>query len=271
MFAMYGMPILAGRAFNEADTHPEARVVIINHVFAERVFGDGRAIGRRVRVVNDSRPGREADAGPWLEIVGVVRDFASYETKGIYQPADIARLSSPINLTVRVRTRPPMGFAPQLRAMAAAIDPDLQLDNLRSAAEAHGQGRQFMRYVTIATTSVTMSVLLLSAAGIYAMMSFTVARRRREIGIRSALGADARKLLGGVFARASRHISAGIFIGVLGTIALDRMAGRGPVRDGDFGVIVLVSVLMTTTGLLATIGPARRGLSIQPTEALREE
>lgn len=116
-----------------------------------------------------------------------------------------------------------------------------------------------------------LSVLLLSAAGIYAMMSFTVARRRREIGIRSALGADSRRVLGSIFARASAQIIAGILIGVVGTIALGRATGRGPINDGNLVMVPLVAVLMATVGLMATIGPARHGLAVPPTEALREE
>ena len=115
------------------------------------------------------------------------------------------------------------------------------------------------------------SALLLSAAGIYAMMAFTVTRRRREIGIRSALGADPRRVLGSVFARASAQLGAGIVLGVLGTVAVDRVTGQGPVNDGNPVVLLLVAALMTAVGLLAALGPARRGLAVQPTEALREE
>jgi ABC-type antimicrobial peptide transport system permease subunit len=103
------------------------------------------------------------------------------------------------------------------------------------------------------------------------MLSFSVARRRREIGIRSALGADPRRVLSSIFARASAQISAGILLGVIGTVALDRVAGRGPVHDGNPVALLLVAALMSTVGLVAAIGPARRGLAIQPTEALREE
>jgi predicted permease len=270
-FALYGMPILAGRAFVDADARAGARAVIVNHVFAEQALGGSAAVGRHLRLVPESDNAGEVETSPWLEVVGVVRDFADYESKWVYLPTDVGQLSPPIKLAIRVRVDPAMSFAPRLRELAAAVDPGLQLDGLACAAELHEQGQQFLRYVAIGTTAVTLSVLLLSAAGIHAMMSFTVALRRREIGIRSALGAGARRLLTGIFTRASAQLLAGILFGVIGAVALDRLAGKGPVRDGNSVVLLMTAVLMTTVGLLAAIGPARRGLAVQPTEALREE
>lgn len=273
-FALYGMPTLTGRSFTEADARAGPGVVIVNQVLAEDRLGGGAVLGRRLRFVRQADDTGEVDAGPWLEIVGVVRDFEAdkYEPSGnIYLPADVARPSPPISLAVRVRVHPAIGFAPRLREIAAAVDPALQLDGLVSAAERHRQRRQAARYFAVGITAAMLSVLLLSAAGIYAMMSFTVARRRREIGIRSALGADPRRLLSSVFARASAQIGAGVLVGVIGTVVLDRAAGRGPIHEGNAVVLLFVAVLMATVGLLAAIGPARRGLAVQPTEALREE
>ena len=273
-FALYGMPIVGGRGFAESDVRAGATAVIVNHVFAEDHLGNGAALGRRLRIVRESGTAGEVEAGPWLEIVGVVRDFEAhaYEPEHqIYLPADVAQLSPPINLAIRVRASPATSFVPRLRELAVAVDPALQLDGVISAAERHRQTRQFPRYLAIGTTAAMLSALLLSAAGIYAMMSFTVARRRREIGIRSALGADPGRVLSSIFARASAQISAGILFGVIGTVALDRVAGRGPVHDGNPVALLLVAALMSTVGLVAAIGPARRGLAIQPTEALREE
>ena len=275
-FTLYGMPVLTGRAFTDADVRPGATAVIVNEVFAQENFGNSNVLGRQLRLTRDADGAAEDEAGPWLEIVGVVDDFKAdgYESEHagrIYLPADMAQLSAPISLAIRVRVEPAISFAPRLREIAASVDPELQLDELMSQAEISRQSKLFPRYIAIGTAVLTLSVLLLSAAGIYAMMSFTVARRRREIGIRSALGANARRLLTGIFARASAQICAGIVFGVIGTIAVDRMAGRGPVHDGNFSVLLLVVALMTTVGLIATIGPARRGLAVQPTEALREE
>jgi predicted permease len=273
-FALHDMPVLAGRAFIPADARAGATAVIVNQVFIEKHFGNSPGLGRRLRFVRESDDAGEVESGPWLEIVGVVRDFASnaFEPQdNIYLPVDATKLSPPLRIAIRVRAGAAISFAPRLRQIAAAVDPQLQLTEIITAAERHRQGRLFPRYLAIGTTMVMLSVLLLSAAGIYAMMSFTVARRRREIGIRSALGADSWRVLGSIFARASAQIAAGILIGVVGTIALDRATGRGPVHDGNLVMVPLVAVLMATVGLIAAIGPARRGLAVHPTEALRAE
>jgi ABC-type antimicrobial peptide transport system permease subunit len=118
----------------------------------------------------------------------------------------------------------------------------------------------------------TGSVLLLSAAGIYAMMSFTIARRRREIGIRQALGADPLRLLSGIFARASAQLGAGVASGLILATAVAMALSRSG-RIGGHLVALLLSAagVMMAVGLLAAAGPARRGLAVQPTEALKEE
>jgi putative ABC transport system permease protein len=123
---------------------------------------------------------------------------------------------------------------------------------------------------------VILSVLLLSAAGIYAMMSFTVAKRRREIGIRAALGADPRRILTGIFARAAAQLGTGVLAGITFVAALEVLGWTNPseaggVLDDEWILLPGVAALMLVVGLLAALGPARRGLAIQPTEALREE
>jgi putative ABC transport system permease protein len=128
-----------------------------------------------------------------------------------------------------------------------------------------------VRLVGLMTGLTILAVLLLAAAGVYALMSFTVTQRRREIGIRSALGAHPRRLLAGVFARAFGQIALGVLVGAviagLGEFAMDGefMGGNGAV------LLPIVAVLMAGAGLIATLGPALRGLRIHPTEALRDQ
>jgi ABC-type antimicrobial peptide transport system permease subunit len=159
----------------------------------------------------------------------------------------------------------------RLREIAAGVDPTLQLRRVHTESERHHGARMGMLSGSMLIVVVTGSVLLLSAAGIYAMMSFTVARGRREIGIRTALGADRRRLLTGIFARASAQLGAGVLCGLLLAAAADWAAGGGPPAGMGILLVPGVGVFVMAVGLLATLGPARRGLAIQPTEALREE
>jgi ABC-type antimicrobial peptide transport system permease subunit len=145
------------------------------------------------------------------------------------------------------------------------------LHELTTARQSREVVQRVMRFAGLGILIVTGSVLLLSAAGIHAMMSFTVARRRREIGIRSALGADPRRILSGIFARAGAQIGAGIAVGLLLATALD-VALDGTVMGGrPMYMVPAVVVVITAVGLAAALGPARRGLAVQPTEVLREE
>jgi ABC-type antimicrobial peptide transport system permease subunit len=128
-----------------------------------------------------------------------------------------------------------------------------------------------LRLMLLGFSLVIVTVLLLSAAGIYAMMSFTVSQRRREIGIRAAMGADAGQLLRSIFTKAALQLAAGVAVGTVMAFMIDR-ASDGELF-GLFGraLLPVTAVVMTIVGLFATIGPARRGLRIQPAEALRAE
>jgi putative ABC transport system permease protein len=111
--------------------------------------------------------------------------------------------------------------------------------------------------------------VLLSSAGMYALMSFTVARRTREIAIRAALGAAPRRLLMAIFGRATRQLAAGLGIGTVLAIGVFQSADVTPAKASV--VIAAVGILMLGVGLLAATGPARRGLRIQPSDALRAD
>lgn len=164
------------------------------------------------------------------------------------------------------------GMADRLRALATRIDARLGVDEYRTLDETYAELRAQDEAAARALLIVTSSVLLLSAAGMYALMSFTVNQRRREIGIRAALGAQPGQLLAGVFRRAFAQVSIGAAAGMV----LASIVGRYLPMDrlgvpAIPGLPLAAAVFMVLVGVVAAIGPARRALRADPTEGLRED
>ena len=163
-----------------------------------------------------------------------------------------------------------MALAGRLREIAAALDRTLKVDMV-PLEEIYRLQRLALSTAALALGVASLSVLLLSAAGIYALMSFTVAQRRREIAVRTALGAQPSRLLGGIFGQALRQISLGVALGVGAALLLDG-AFEGALLLGQGGALLTVMVMiMSVVGLFAALGPARRGLQVEPSEALNGE
>jgi putative ABC transport system permease protein len=272
-FDAFGVPALLGRTFTAADLGTDQ--VIINRSLAEAAFGDTNPLGRRVRYVGRSRE-TDKDALPldrWFDIVGVIPDFPDNELVAdlcVYHPAALGAVN-PARLAVRVRAADPATYMNTLRTVAATVSPNLQVREMSTIAMDIRQEQSMFRMIGATVGLVMLSVITLSAAGIYSLMSFTVARRRREIGIRAALGADRRRLLAGIFSRVFAQLAAGAALGVIGWVAIGRLLQGELIEDRFVVLVPLVALVMIVVGVLAAIGPARQGLSIQPTEALREE
>lgn len=265
-FETFGIPLVAGRSFQPGDDSPASRVVIVNESFA-RNLGGGSPLGVRVRY---AARGNEP-AGPWHEIVGVVRNLDMEPTdRGdadfIYHPASPAT-ARPLTVAVRLHGDPAQ-FAPRLAAIARQMDPALRLYDLLPMEEV--VRRRFLPIIalTMAATLVVGLAVLLSAAGLFALMQVAVARRTREIAIRLSLGATRFNVLAAVFGRAARQLGLGILCGNLLPFVI--MLVLGSRLQTDLVVPLLaVSALMVLVGLLACIAPMRRALAIEPTEALK--
>jgi putative ABC transport system permease protein len=270
---LYQVPGLAGRRFKEGDAAAETDAVIVNRNFAETIAPSGNALGRRFRYVratgNEWLHGPEANR--WYEVVGVVGNLpVTTDARVAYHAAAPGQIN-PAHLQLRLRGGP-AGLAERLRDVAASVDPALHVDEVRTLAEIYREHRFGDNLGAITICAVTSSVLLLSAAGLYALMAFTVAQRRREIGIRSALGAPPRHLVAAVFRRAFWQIGAGSAAGMLAAYVAGRyvpieQVGGLPIP----GILPGAAAFMLLVGVLASLGPARRGLRIDPTEALRSE
>jgi hypothetical protein len=211
----------------------------------------------------------------WHQIVGVVSNFPGFPIDfwreglpTIYHPAAVGDIF-PVVLSVRFAGDPPPSFINRFRHIGAEVDPALQLTEVGVLSTRFDQARAMMRSVAWATALVTASVLLLSAAGIYALMSFTVAQRTREIGIRTALGAPPRRLVLNVCGRAAWQVVTGVVVGSVIAAGAFTAMGVGVVRA--MPLLLIVAAIMALVALLATLGPARRGVRIPAMEALRAE
>jgi putative ABC transport system permease protein len=278
LFDVFDVPIFAGRPFHAADPStgsgsPASQGVIVNRAFVRLFLADGNAVGHRVRFLRQTRGTDPPE--PWHEIVGVVEDLPANPISlgeigaRLYRPSQLGENGT--TLLLRSKGADAGAYAARLQQIAAAVDPTLRLTRMVPLAEAYRQEQSGVHWGALVMALVTGSVVLLSAAGIYALVSVTVTRRRREIGIRVALGADRGRILRAIFARATAQLISGVAVGVLLAACIDR-ALNGDFMGGQWAVLLPIgSAFMMTVGLLAALGPARRGLRIQPTQALREE
>jgi predicted permease len=277
-FDVYDRAIRAGRTFDAVEATEETRrVSIVNEAFVRTVLQAGSPIGQRIHPV-DPRSGRPAAES--LAIVGVVADSLNLEISQrgpgwvahptVYVP--LRPTLSPVRMTVRVQDDP-APLVGRLQAIAAGIDPTLVVHQPRPLENLDGVDQVFVRLYGFGVGFVVVALLLLSTAGVYSMLSFTVSQRTREIGIRTALGASPGRVTADVLSRAFTQIGSGTLLG----LAIGYAASAGPFRlsDGLFdkgpGVMIGVAAVILLAGLGACGTPLRRALRIQPTEALRTD
>ena len=263
-FDAFGSSVVAGRDFVPLDFET-GNVMIVNESFARHVLGERNPIGQRIRIV--SGEDMSAAGEQWYEVVGMVKDFGwqlplPHEQAAMYRPT-LPTAGARLSLAVRVRD--PEAFAMRLRTIAADVDPTIRLTDVQPLGQVGGGEAKMNWALTSIAWLVSFVVLLLSATGIHALMSFAVARRTREIGIRAALGARPERIVTDIFSRAFLQIGAGVLVGT----GLAALVGLGPTR----GVLLLLAAdgVMLLVGLAACAVPVRRALRIDPAEALRAE
>jgi predicted permease len=273
---VYGLRVIAGRPLNALDASAGDGRVIVDRSFVQRFLNGTSAVGRRMRyAANPNRP-----PSPWYEIVGVAENLQRNPIDPDVVGPTILYAVAPeqltgVSLTVRLRgsaaSRMNEGFARKAHNILAAVDPALRMNEVRASFQADSEEALAVRLVALALSCILVTVLLFSAAGVYALMSFTVSQRRREIGIRTVLGASSISVLRSVFSRVAVQVGMGVVLGALGAMAIAPL-GDDVVVAGRLAIVTpAIALTMVLVGVVAAYGPARRSLRIQPTEAVRGE
>jgi putative ABC transport system permease protein len=269
-FSTVGARVIRGREVAARDRIGSMPVAVINESFARRIFGDADPIGRQVRLMNQ-------DAGDDVRtIVGVVSDI---RYQGVEQPPE-PTIYTPFYQTpfmwafVMVRTPlPAQQFAPGLRAAVGGVDARMTPSRVVQQSDIVSSLLAQRRFVTLLLGSFAALALVLAAVGIYGVTATAVTERRREIGIRLALGADPRTVLQQVIARALLPVSCGLAAGMLAALWLTRMltAMLYEVETRDPATFLTGATLMIAVAVIASALPARRAARVDPLVSLREQ
>ncbi len=272
-FKTMGIPLLAGREFTARDTAAAPKVAIVSERIVREYFpgGSSEALGRRVRL---------GDRGGWLTVVGVVADIRQMGldrevTPMVYVPFQQER-DEPFLLrfvAFVARTSTPGSVVEGIRAEVRRVAPDLPIQSTVTMEEAVAASVAQPRFRMVLLVVFATAATLIATCGLYGLMAYAVTQRRREIGVRMALGAERRDVLRLVLTRALRIVVAGLIVGLAGAAGVTRVLQRFlfGVTSTDPIVFTIVTLLLLTVGLMAAWLPARRATRIDPCVALRVE
>jgi putative ABC transport system permease protein len=267
-FRTMGIPLLAGRSLAAADRDGAPLVALVNRTFARRFLADGNPVGRRISLGSSTEP--------WMEVAGVVGDV-SHDGLGaepipeVYLPL---RQNPDSGGAVVVRTTlAPAALAGAVRRSVLALDRDQPVAEVRTMDEALSASLSRPRFSALLLAAFAIAALLLAAVGLYGVLAYGVAGRVREIGIRMALGAEARDVVRLVAVRGLRLAALGLALGGLAALGLVRflqsqLFGISATDPATFGGVAVLVVLVAG---LATALPALRAAHLEPVTALRRE
>jgi predicted permease len=268
-FETAGTRVLRGREFEQADGASGRLVMIVNRAFAREMFGDeAAAIGKRVRSWRDENQYRE--------IVGVTEDvryFAAGDSirRLVYVPHAQNAWGG---MRVLLRTSAsPLGVEPALREAVGRVDPELAVADLTSMEQVFADSVAPQRFGALLLSGFALLAALLAAVGIFGVLSYAVALRTREIGVRIALGAEQRTVLGMVLSEATVVIVLGVVIGGVGALLLSRMTSSLLFETSATDPLTFIgtAVLLAAIALAASYLPARRATRVNPLDAIRAE
>ena len=265
------IPVLSGRQFSDQDTTTSQRVALINETMARRVWPNEDPIGKRVALGEIQRP------EDWVQVAGVVKDVHQYQLTAEPKPQMYLTYRqldffAPEDLVVKTDVDP-ASMATTVRNTVWAIDKDQPVSNIKTMEEILLDSIAPQRFNMLLLGIFAAVALTLAAVGIYGVMSYSVAQRTHEIGIRMALGAQTGAVLKLAVGYGLKLVLAGVAIGLVAAFALTRVMSTllYGVTATDPATFMLISLLLICVAVLASYIPARRAAKVDPIIALRYE
>ena len=273
-FEALRIPLRAGRAFNEQDDEAHPRVAIVDEAFAQAHFGGQSALGKRFRTL-----GKPAERPSWFEIVGVVgstrRIYDRDASEGAFYVPHAQNPTNFMSVVFRVKAADPAAFLPAVRGEILAVNKDMPIYYEMTLQQAIERSDQvwMRRFFGTLFTAFGGVALLLASIGIYGVMAYSVAQRTQEIGVRMALGAQPRDVIGMIVRHGLQLVVLGLVIGfVVAFFVAELLAGNlYGVSPHDPPTFAAVPLLLAAVALLACYVPSRRATLIDPILALRTE
>jgi putative ABC transport system permease protein len=266
-FRTMGIALIRGREFIQQDETNSSKVIIINDTMAKRFWPGEDPVGKRVTI-------SDLPDNPWREIVGVAADVKHFGLDTVPEPelyVPFMQAPSPSMTIVARANGNPANLISAVRSEILKIDNEIPVYNIRTIKELISESVAWPRFRTILLGIFASISLLLSAVGIYGVMSYSVVQRTREIGIRMALGAQKSNLISLIIGQGMWLTAIGVFIGILGAYASSRLLSSLLFETGigDFMTYIASIFLLALVALLANYFPARKAAKIDPMIALR--
>jgi putative ABC transport system permease protein len=273
-FSTMQVPVLKGRDFSERDDMKSPQVMVVNQSFAQKFFPGEEVLGKKLKPgAGNGMPG----GPPWREIVGVVGDIRLWGTQREMEPAmylPAGQLPTWCCLYSVVRTSlDPASLEVSVQRIVSSMDKDIPVTQVRTMNELMYSQLAQPRFATILLSTFAGLALVLTVVGLYGVMTYSVTRRTREIGVRMALGAERGAVLTMVLRDAAILMGVGIVLGIAAalisaSVLQDMLYGTG---SRNPVVLALVCVVVAVAGVVAALIPARRAAKVDPMVALRYE